>query len=679
MSTVLNAAEGPQASALARIPAELRERPQWVLASADKHPKTADGRAASVTDPNTWTDFDTACRSADERGWSVGYVITADDPFTCIDMDVKDSTPSEALDRYKSIIENLDSYTERSRSGRGWHVWVLGNIGKGRRRDGVEVYSQERFIICTGEVVRDRPIASRQPLLDNMVSSMEPPAPEVLLTGEDVPDRALAERASADNGELGRLFRGEWEGRYETQSEADLALAKLLLPLTSSLRECWATFRLSELGKREKAARPDYMKRTLALAAQHLANDAQGVQHGSEVAAALLGSAASNASPPPAPPRSIRLLLDSDLDELPRLRWLVKSIIPDAGIGAIYGDSGTFKSFLTLDLLAHISNGRDWFGQRVKAAPAVYVPFEGQGGIPNRVKAWRLAQTMQRNPDLLLALEPDQDVRSGIAVVMEPLNLRDAGDREALVEILKLSGWAGGVLCIDTLAQASNGIEENSSAMGEMIGHFQTLQQRLGGVILLVHHSGKDQTRGMRGWSGLHGAMDFVVECQKEGDGDAREAQFRLSKVKDGTTGTMFKFRMNMVSLGYDEDGDPITSLVVQPKVQSECAGDSDTPPFKGMNKSSIRDIDADTSAKDDSFIWSWVGQQVLAGKYPSKNSLKGQLPEMKETGYHITQDRVLAAIERLLAEKRLSDGEKAPHGNKYIRPVETTPSGSLA
>lgn len=685
MSTLPETAISPQTSGLWRIPAELRERPQWCVAGPDKRPMTADGRAASTTDPGTWADFDTACRSATKRGCGVGYVLTGDDPFACIDMDVKDNTPADALDRYRSIIDAYDSYTERSRSGRGWHVWVRGKIGRGRRRDGVEVYSQERFIICTGDVIRERPVAACQPMLDNMVSSMGPPAPEVPLTGEDVPDFALAARASTDPGELGRLFRGEWQERHPTQSEADLALVKLLMPLTSSTRECWATFRLSALGQRDKAARPDYMKRTLALAAQHLNNDTASIRHGAEVAESFFGQAGENTPPPPSPPppppppphRAIRLLLDGDLDRLPPLRWLVKSLIPDAGIGAIYGDSGTFKSFLTLDLLAHISNGREWFGRRVKAAPAVYVPFEGQGGIPNRVRAWRLGQTIERNPDLLIALEPDSDVRTNVAVVMDPLNLREAADREALVATLIGNGWAGGVLCIDTLAHASNGIEENSSAMGEMIGIFRDLQQRLGGVILLVHHSGKDQSRGMRGWSGLHAAMDFVVECQKEGEGDTREAQFRLSKVKDGTTGTVSKFRMQMIPLGCDEDGDPFTSLTVCPKEQGHPEA---PPPLKGTKKAGIRDIDADTSARDDAFIYGWVGQQVLTHNYPSKNSLKGQLPDMKESGYQITQDRVLAAVERLLAESRLTKEAKSPNGNPWLRPMETTPPpGSLA
>lgn len=153
-----------------------------------------------------------------------------------------------------------------------------------------------------------------------------------------------------------------------------------------------------------------------------------------------------------------------------------KGIIPDAGIGAIYGASGTFKSFLTYDLLAHIANGLEWFEHRVKAAPTVYVPFEGQGGVPNRVRAWRTAQTATRytarDPDHLATFEPDADVLSHVAVIMEPLNLREPADRQRLVASLKAQGRAGGVLCIDTLAHASAGIEENSSAMGEMISRF---------------------------------------------------------------------------------------------------------------------------------------------------------------------------------------------------------------
>jgi hypothetical protein len=640
-----------------RIPAELRERPQWCLAGQNKRPLTADGRPASVTDPATWTDFDTASRSAAARGCGIGYVQTADDPFACIDMDVKDGTAPEALGRYQSIIGQFDSYTEHSQSGRGFHVWVKGKIGDGKRRDGVEVYSQARFMICTGNVVRDQPIAERQALLINMVAQMAPEAPaDIELTGDDCPDWSAATRAAEDSGELGRLFSGDWQGRYESGSEADLALVKLLLPHTGSPLECWRTFQLSKLGEREKngqvkAKRRDYARRTMALAVQHLSNDAASVQHGQAMADGLFWQA-----PPAHNQRHFRLLSDGDLDQLPPLRWLVKRVIPDAGIGAIFGPSGTFKSFLTFDLLAHISNGSAWFDKRVRAAPAVYVPFEGQGGVPNRVKAWRLAQAMQRNPDALMVLAPPDDVRSHVAVIMEPINLREQADRDMLVATLTEQGWAGGVLCIDTLAHASAGLDENSSAMAEMISIFRDLQLRLGGVILLVHHSGKDASRGMRGWSGLHAAMDFVIECQRDDDSAALAAEFILTKVKDGTSGTRTPFVLHSVQIGIDEDGEHISSLVVAPAQQHEVQ--EAEHPFS---------TDAD-DADDDKFVWEWVKREVDQGAYPSGRSLEGQRANQMSQERKLTQVRLRDAIHRLRAASRLIDAaEKAPSGNTYL------------
>lgn len=668
MDTVTQRGIGPQTSALERFPSELRGLRQWCPTpgtATDKAPRTIDGRHASTTDPSTWTDFDTACRVASEKGWRVGFVFTADDPFTCIDLDVVDeesqwekgkpvnpddwTTPEDAA-RFESIIAGLQSYTERSRSGKGFHIIVKGNIGRGRRRDGVEVYSQERFLICTGNVHCDLPVDDRQVVLDRMVSQMpDRAATEHELVGDPEPNLPLAERASLDDGELGRLFRGDWQGRYPSQSEADLALVKLLLPLTETPRECWETFRLSGLGQRPKAKRSGYARSTVALALQHAENDAEQVRHGKALADGLFWKPTPNA-------RHFRLLMDKDLDRLPRLRWLVKWIIPDAGIGAIYGDSGTFKSFLTLDLLAHISHGKEWFEQRVTAAPAVYVPFEGQGGIPNRVKAWRLAQTQARLPEGELAFAPADDIVSNVAVIMDPLNLREQADRDKLVLTLTESGWAGGVLCIDTLAHASAGIDENSSEMGEMIGIFRDLQQRLGGVILLIHHSGKDQARGMRGWSGLHAAMDFVIECQRDKSTGTREAQFVLTKVKDGSDGRAFAFEAVPVVIGMDEDGDCETSLTIAPTgVESGNSIEKAKP-------------DAEQDRDDDEFVREWVKREVEAGEYPSGRSLEGQREKQMSQERVLTQKRLRDAIHRLRAQSRLVDADdKAPSGNVYM------------
>lgn len=647
-SNIVRTAVGPQTTTLLqRLPQGLRDRAQWCIAGPDKRPLMIDGRPASVTDPSTWTDFASASSAAAARGWHVGYVIHESDPYACIDMDVKDGTPPEQIARFNQIAEAFDSYTERSRSGLGLHVWIEGSIGKGRRRDGVEVYSQERFIICTGDVTLDRAVANRQEMLSNTVSQMPVPAATLRLVGDNVPDYAAATLAASNEGELGRLFRGDWEGRYPSQSEADLALVKLLLPHTESKRECWRTFQLSKLGDREKAKRPDYAQSTMSLAVQHVANDAAQVSHGKQLADGFLWQGAVQHNP-----RYFRLLGDDDLRDLPPLRWLVKGIIPETGIGTIFGQSGTFKSFLALHLLAHVANGQQWLGHKVNAAPAVYVPFEGQGGIPKRVAAWKLALAHR---GIVAA--------TNMRFITEPMNLRLKADRDKLVATLVENGWAGGILCVDTLAQAGPGIDENSSqGMGEMIAAFQELQQQLGGVILIIHHSGKSEKAGMRGWSGLLGALDFAVRCWRDEDWAWYDAQFVLDKVKDGESGQAFDFAMVRVTIGHDEDGDEITSLTVAP--------------FAGREKVATPD-DAHIASEDDAFVDVWVRREMVAGHYPTGRSLESQRPMVKAERA-LTQKRLRDAIDRLKAAGRLTDETSGPTGNKWLRAMDVPTGGGI-
>lgn len=254
------------------IPQELRERAQWCVAGADKRPLTASGRAASVTDPTTWGSFEAVCAYASGHGLHIGYVLHESDPFTCIDLDVKDTTTQAELERYWRIVQAFDSYTEFSRSGEGYHIWVQGTPNAGCRRDGVEVYSRERFIICTGNAVIDKPIAPRPELLNMLVSEIRAAqattAVELVEVGEAEPDEAIWQRgADAVNGDkFRRLWDGKWSAMgYPSQSEADLALLSMLAFYTKSNEQVRRLFRISGLGQRDKATKDNrYIDRTLA-------------------------------------------------------------------------------------------------------------------------------------------------------------------------------------------------------------------------------------------------------------------------------------------------------------------------------------------------------------------------------------------------------------------------------
>ena len=247
------------------------------------------------------------------------------------------------------------------------------------------------------------------------------------------------------------------------------------------------------------------------------------------------------------PPSRFKVLTADELDSVPPMRWLVRGVVPMSGIGAIYGPSGSGKSFLTLDMLAAIAAGRDWFGCRVKAAPVLYVALEGEAGIRQRKDAYQ---------------ERHGPIPTGMKFMLTALDIRNDTDRTDLVNAIKSAGLTDGVLVLDTLNRAASGLDENASSdMGDVIDALKDVQRTIGGVVLAVHHSGKDVSRGMRGHSSLIGALDVAVEVSR--NEDLRE--WKAHKVKDGEDGIPHPFRLDVVEVGVDEDGEDITSCVVEP------------------------------------------------------------------------------------------------------------------
>lgn len=307
-----------------RIPEALRQRPQWAVAGASKAPMALINgklRNVSVVAPSEWMSFDDAAMLAWERrdmvttwtnpqgveitqiGLTIGYILNASDPFSCIDLDVKDAvthpnepdkwTTPDQFQFYQDIIAAFDSYTEKSKSGKGFHTWIRGKIGKGYRRDGVEVYSQERFIISTGDVVLSKTVENREHMLLNMVTRMRPMQKVVEL--EELEQEAddwyiLHTAVNASNSDkFIKLWKGMWredEFAYGSQSEADLALMSMFTFYSPSNAQVRRLFRESGLGKREKAQKDDkYINLTLKTIRDRQERE-QGVEMNAILAAA---------------------------------------------------------------------------------------------------------------------------------------------------------------------------------------------------------------------------------------------------------------------------------------------------------------------------------------------------------------------------------------------------------
>jgi putative DNA primase/helicase len=262
--------------------------------------------------------------------------------------------------------------------------------------------------------------------------------------------------------------------------------------------------------------------------------------------AKLVPVPASAISPKERPNTRYKLRSADEVLRTDPIKWRVKGVIPERGIAAIYGQSGSGKSFLVVDMAISIAKGADWFGYRAKACPVTYVVLEGEAGLSVRLAAYRTKGS----------------IPNGIEFIDQPVNLLDTKDLRDLVTAIKANQMGDGIVIIDTLNRAVPGIDENSSVdMGHAINACKLIQQAVGGLVLLVHHSGKNPTQGMRGHSSLHAALDAAIEVKRSGD----EREWSVAKAKDGADGKSHPFMLDIVNMGEDEDGDPITSCVIRP------------------------------------------------------------------------------------------------------------------
>ena len=145
-------------------------------------------------------------------------------------------------------------------------------------------------------------------------------------------------------------------------------------------------------------------------------------------------------------------------------------------------------------------------------------------------------------------------------MMMQPFMLTAPQDVIDLAAVVP----AGAVVFIDTLNRAAPTADENSSKdMGLILQSAKALQALTGGLVIVVHHAGKNTTAGMRGHSSLFAAMDAAIEVKRNGDNH----EWSIAKSKDGQDGGTHHFTLEIKPLGSDEYGDAITSCVVVPTV----------------------------------------------------------------------------------------------------------------
>lgn len=506
--------------------------------------------------------FEAARAAAARRGFDgVGLALMPEFGIAALDFD--DCMTATGLREDVAALV-ADTYAEFSPSGQGVRAFFRGGLGNGKSHKasghafGFETFSSKGFVTFTGNAL---PHVADLDLVGRLVADVPAPVrqlcaqrfgPQVVL--DDDPLMSYSPAIGLSAGQLVEaldvlpddLSYDEWCAvgmavHHETGGSDEGFDAwdewSQRSPKYSSRgygEERWRSF--GRRGGRLVTARS-----LLKLAHQHGAHISAGVDlqafDQAEVPAKDLG---------PQKPARFPLIQAADFAGSPAAEWIVKGVLPRGELVVAYGESGAGKTFAVLDLALAVARGAPWRGCRVRRGRVVYVAAEGSGGLRKRLTAYaRHHQVDLAAVDLL--------------VVPAAPNLLLKDDALGLSRAIAALGPAS-VIVIDTLAQTTPGGNENAAEdMGKALAHCKGLHRATGATIVLVHHSGKDTSKGARGWSGLRAAADAELEVVRLGT--ARVVQ--VTKQKDGDDRGRWAFDLVEVPLDLDEDGDVVSSCVV--------------------------------------------------------------------------------------------------------------------
>nr|EFF1854469.1 AAA family ATPase [Escherichia coli] len=317
-----------------------------------------------------------------------------------------------------------------------------------------------------------------------------------------------------------------------------------------------------------------------------------------------------------------------------QLDYVVKGVIPANSLCSTYGASGSYKSFLACSWACHVATGRHWGGRRVAYGSVMYVVGEGGIGVPRRIKAWEIVND-ERVKNLYLVNRP--------IFPAVPLDVDEMVIASRQVE--RETGKPVRMIILDTLARCFGGNDENDARdMGAFIRGCDELKRRTGATVLVVHHSGKDETKGARGSSAFRASLDAEYRIRREG-ADSEALVISCTKMKDAEELKEAAYDLRVVELFTDTDGELITSLVVVDKPR---------PPVELE-----RIEEAGNKTENHAALWQCIRTRTAHGEACTIALLRD---DMKKLGYEMKNFR------RWLY-KLESDGVIAIDGD-YVRPL---------
>ena len=562
----------------ANVPPELKAMRRWAVWKAvwnesrqkyDKIPYSPQHYGLSTKKVADWGDFETAAATLalnPTRYSGLGFVLTDVKGVVGIDLD-NCRRDGQIAPWAKDIVASMGSYTEVSPSGNGLRILALGDFHTdwNNHELGIEVYSGHtpRFLTITGDSKLSRPMAQAstgalQDLFTAHRKSSLPTANVIALAlPELITELALPDVADLDVSEPVREFLLHGPQAAEDRSGilhmAGVQLHSAGYSDAMVLSILAANDHAMDVALAHRHQDPDralqylWVEHCQKAKAKAVTKDAMlagfdDISDDPELMAADVQAKAAEVA------REDRFRLKDTTEFVVRQKasWIVKGLVPNATLGVIYGASGSGKSFFVLDLIAAVARGIPWRGRRVKQARTCWLAAEGQEDMRKRVQAYCIHAGIDPK-DLPMEF------------IDETPSFMDAPDVKAVIKQMRAKGKFD-IIVIDTLAQVMAGGNENSGEdMGKVLAYCRELSRLTGAMVILIHHSGKDESRGARGWSGLRAAADFEFEIIRADE----DRVATVTKMKGGADGDEYGFRLETIVVGVDEDGDAETTCVV--------------------------------------------------------------------------------------------------------------------
>lgn len=229
--------------------------------------------------------------------------------------------------------------------------------------------------------------------------------------------------------------------------------------------------------------------------------------------------------------------------------YLIDGVLEKGDLSALFGDPGTYKSFVALDMALSVASGRWWNGKETKQGPVVSFIGEGSRGYGRRILAW------SRGHGRYISDAP-------FFVSSHPAQILDESFVKEAVQVIEdLESQHGRIALVifDTVARSFGPGDENSTAdMSAFVAEIDKLIHR-DTVKLLVHHSGHGEKGRARGSSALRGAVDVEYHLTKNGD----NVTMACTKSKDSEQAHPMTFEPEIVEIGTPDN--PATSLYLKP------------------------------------------------------------------------------------------------------------------